>query len=322
MAASRRTISSSSRRSTFSPNSAGQTANLLGEFAGKSPEGRASKRDAILPARLRLALKKLNPGLPGDALDDAYSAVPASAWRSTPFAPIPRSTNSCARASGWRSAARMADTDRDRPRHRLGRPGSERLLPREPGLVRGRALHQARRPRRLRQRPAASLRRAEGEPQGDGRRLQRQSLRLSRDDPPGLHAKRLRHPLERARRGARRAVRAARIFQRMEADRRRGGDGRRQPRHADQGHVPAGAVPRHRRELHRLRGGQARPRQENWRRPTSCSASIGRSVRSTISRTTGGGSASSGTRKARARAFRCCSSRARFCARSRATGRF
>ena len=52
-----------------------QTANLMGEFAGASPEGRASKRDAILPARLRVALKKLNPTLPLDALDDAYSQI-------------------------------------------------------------------------------------------------------------------------------------------------------------------------------------------------------------------------------------------------------
>ena len=52
-----------------------RTAILMGEFAGKSPEGRASKREAILPTRLRLALEKLNPGLPQDALDDATSEL-------------------------------------------------------------------------------------------------------------------------------------------------------------------------------------------------------------------------------------------------------
>ncbi|MGO4871362.1 MAG: type I restriction endonuclease subunit R [Roseiarcus sp.] len=57
-----------------------QTANLMGEFGAKgggakSPKGRESKRDAILPNRLRLALKRLNPGLPQEALDEAYSAL-------------------------------------------------------------------------------------------------------------------------------------------------------------------------------------------------------------------------------------------------------
>ncbi|MBG0810806.1 type I restriction endonuclease subunit R [Methylosinus sp. H3A] len=54
-----------------------QTADLYGEFSGRggSVEGRASKRDAILPNRLRLALKRLNPDLPQEALDDAYSVI-------------------------------------------------------------------------------------------------------------------------------------------------------------------------------------------------------------------------------------------------------
>jgi type I restriction enzyme R subunit len=57
-----------------------QTANLMGEFGGKtggskSPEGRASKRDVVLPNRLRVAMKRLNPRLPQEALDDAFSAL-------------------------------------------------------------------------------------------------------------------------------------------------------------------------------------------------------------------------------------------------------
>lgn len=57
-----------------------RTANLMGEFGGRggggeSPEGRGSKRDVILPNRLRLALKRLNPDLPQEAFDDAYSAI-------------------------------------------------------------------------------------------------------------------------------------------------------------------------------------------------------------------------------------------------------
>ena len=75
-----------------------QTANLVGEFAGKSPEGRASKREAILPTRLRLALKKLNPDLPQEALDDAYLALIRERVAIDPSAPIPKSTNSCATA--------------------------------------------------------------------------------------------------------------------------------------------------------------------------------------------------------------------------------
>jgi type I restriction enzyme R subunit len=54
-----------------------QTADLFAEFSGKggSAEGRASKRDAVLPNRLRLALKRLNPALPQEALDDALSTL-------------------------------------------------------------------------------------------------------------------------------------------------------------------------------------------------------------------------------------------------------
>jgi type I restriction enzyme R subunit len=50
--------------------------NLFGEFShGASAEGRGSRRDAILPRRLRRALKTLNPSLPDAALEDAYSTL-------------------------------------------------------------------------------------------------------------------------------------------------------------------------------------------------------------------------------------------------------
>jgi type I restriction enzyme, R subunit len=52
------------------------TGDLFGEFAhGLSAEGRASRRDAILPNRLKAALRRLNPALPDAALDDAYTAI-------------------------------------------------------------------------------------------------------------------------------------------------------------------------------------------------------------------------------------------------------
>ena len=53
-----------------------ETGNLFAEFAGGgSAEGRASKRDAILPNRLRSALKRLNPSLASEALDDAVAEL-------------------------------------------------------------------------------------------------------------------------------------------------------------------------------------------------------------------------------------------------------
>ena len=60
-----------------------QTANLMGEFGGKaggvkSTEGRESKRDAVLPNRLRLALQRLNPGLPDTAIEEACIALTSS----------------------------------------------------------------------------------------------------------------------------------------------------------------------------------------------------------------------------------------------------
>ncbi len=79
-AALRRLLGDRSRRAAgdraFRTSSAGRPRNLMGEFV-QAPvaEGRASKREAILPTRLRLALKKLNPGLPQDALEEAYSLI-------------------------------------------------------------------------------------------------------------------------------------------------------------------------------------------------------------------------------------------------------
>jgi len=56
-----------------------QTTNLWGEFRGSaSPEGRQSKREAVLPNRVRMALRKLNPDLTETALDEAYSALTRS----------------------------------------------------------------------------------------------------------------------------------------------------------------------------------------------------------------------------------------------------
>ena len=49
-----------------------QTANLFHEWSGpKSTQGRSSKRDVVLPNRLRPALRKLNPDLPETALVQA-----------------------------------------------------------------------------------------------------------------------------------------------------------------------------------------------------------------------------------------------------------
>jgi type I restriction enzyme, R subunit len=53
-----------------------KTINLFGEFKdGKSSEGRESRRDVILPARLMVALKKLNPNVPETALDEAQKLL-------------------------------------------------------------------------------------------------------------------------------------------------------------------------------------------------------------------------------------------------------
>jgi type I restriction enzyme R subunit len=52
------------------------TGNLFGEFAhGASAEGRASKRDVILPSRLKAALRRLNRSLPDAALEEAYAIL-------------------------------------------------------------------------------------------------------------------------------------------------------------------------------------------------------------------------------------------------------
>lgn len=50
-------------------------ANLYQEFSGESPEGRRSMRQPVLPNRLWAALKKLNPNLPPEALNEAAAEI-------------------------------------------------------------------------------------------------------------------------------------------------------------------------------------------------------------------------------------------------------
>lgn len=53
-----------------------ETANLYHEWAsGRSTEGRRSERDVILVPRLRVALEKLNPGLPSVAIEQAIEEL-------------------------------------------------------------------------------------------------------------------------------------------------------------------------------------------------------------------------------------------------------
>ena len=53
-----------------------ETANLYSEWAGgKSTEGRESEKQVVLEPRLLAALRRLNPGLPANALDQAVEEV-------------------------------------------------------------------------------------------------------------------------------------------------------------------------------------------------------------------------------------------------------
>jgi type I restriction enzyme R subunit len=55
-----------------------QHGDLLQEVPGpKNPTGRRSRRDVFLPARLRAALQRLNPGLPAKALEQAEAELTA-----------------------------------------------------------------------------------------------------------------------------------------------------------------------------------------------------------------------------------------------------
>ena len=300
------------------------TRNLFGEFShGASAEGRASRRDVTLPDRMRRALKKLNPSLPDAALEDAYStltrervAIDSIRANSEVHDLLRKGIPVEVRGKdGERKTEIVRVIDWENPDANDFFLASQVWFAGElytkradlVGFVNGLPL--------LFVELKASHKAMADAYNGN--------LADYRDDDPArLHAERLRDPVERARSRARRALRAARILQRVEADRRRGGGGRRQPRHADQGHVPAGAAPRPRREFHRLRGGQARPRQEDRARHHQL-LGVNRAIRAVDDIDENrGGSASSGTRRARARASRCCSSPARCCARSRATGRF
>jgi type I restriction enzyme R subunit len=53
-----------------------KTINLFGEFKeGGSTEGRESRRDVVLPTRLKAALKRLNPHIPDTGLDEAQKLL-------------------------------------------------------------------------------------------------------------------------------------------------------------------------------------------------------------------------------------------------------
>ena len=147
------------------------------------------------------------------------------------------------------------------------------------------------------------------------------------DDPPALLAQRLHHPLEWSRDQGRHDHVGLGALPRVEEDQLRGRGGPCLARDRDPGDVHAGASARHRRELHGLPGvpggpGQARRQEPPVPRREQRAARLQRAPRPTTTRTERRrSSASSGTRRGRARASRWSSSRRRSCARCRATGR-
>ncbi len=77
--------------------------NLMEETPGpQNPTGRTSFHQAWLPAPLKAALAKLNPGLPAEALALAEAALVQDRSALSPSPPIASSTICCARACGWR----------------------------------------------------------------------------------------------------------------------------------------------------------------------------------------------------------------------------
>ena len=200
-------------------------------------------------------------------------------------------------------------------------PGQQRLLPGLAVLGARRDVQAAVRPGGLRQWPAAGVHRAEGVAHAAAGRLRRQPARLPGHDPAALLVQWRRHPLERPREPRSAASTAA--WEHFAEWKRIDGRGRERRGLAGDhaaGHLRAGPAARPGRELHGVRGGQGRADQDGRQEPpvlgvnSSIDGGAGRSGR------TRGGSACSGTRRARARACRWCSSRRRCCGSCPATG--
>ncbi len=123
----------------------------------------AAPRSCCVP-RLRAALERLNPDAAAEAIELAIEELTRDRSRDEPGRGQPRGLRP---AQGRRQGHACRERGRrrggrDGPRHRLGQPRQQRLLPGLAVLGHRRALHAPRRPGRLRQRPAAGLHRAEG----------------------------------------------------------------------------------------------------------------------------------------------------------------
>ena len=303
--------------------SAGRPRISMGEFAGASPEGRASKRDAILPARLRVALKKLNPTLPQDALDDAYSQIVRERVAIDPI----------------RANAEIHDLMRDGVKVEVRGPDGARVTE----TVRVIDWHDARAamifssPARFGSPGELYTRRADLVGFVNGLPLIFIELKAShkamadayndnladyRSTIPHVFAPNafviLSNGLE--------AVIGAQTLRSNISTSGSASTTRRSRASSVSTLLFAAHVGPRGFSTSSRTSSPSRKARRAWSRssarPTSCSASTARFAPSTRSRRTAGGSASSGIRRAQARACRCCSSPGRCCARSRATGRF
>ena len=116
---------------------------------------RADYGDVILAQRLRDALVRLNPALPADALDDAFRKLtrPQSATLETRNRAFHRMAVNGVNVE-YRDAGGAVRGDQAR-RHRLRRPGKQRLARSQPVHRRGEPARAPPRRGAVRQRPAA-----------------------------------------------------------------------------------------------------------------------------------------------------------------------
>ena len=290
----------------------------LGERLGPEGLGRDDQSQVVLRHRLRPKLVELNPDLPEAAIDGAVEELmrDRSALGSTQA--------SRAVYGLLRDGVKVTFTDDsgDRAEETVRvvdweAPEQQRVPCCQPALGGRPAPHAALRHRLLRQRDSAGADGVEGLPQERRAGVPQEPQRLPRHDPAAVRAERASSCSRTGRR--RRWARRSPPWERFGEWKRIDDESRARGRLAGDGdprHLRAGAAARHRRELRRLHGaaraGWSRSLAQNHQ-VLGVNAAMRALARSAAARRASG-SACSGTRRARARACRCCCSPRRCCA--------
>ena len=275
--------------------------------------GRDSMHDVVLTHRLRDALRWLNPEVPDDIRGGA-GAIDEGPLGDGPDAGQPGDPRPPARRLPGRVAGPRRPANRPVPYLDFNDSTKNDWLAASQVWIAG-ELHRRRADTMLFVNGIPLVLAEFKEPNRPVKAAYDENLTDYRDTIPQLFwPERVRDPVERVGGEGRRDVRAVGVLRRLEGDRRRRHARRRRAGDGDPGHVRPRPAARSGRELRRLHRAAGRAGQDRRPQPPGARRQRGDREPAPDPRRATSGSACSGTRRAPARACRCCGSRRRCCA--------